>query len=119
MNDIKFCFWNVGGIVHDGLNKMDDDMFLSEIKCYDIIMLAETHISYNAPLVIQDFNYYHTICRPKFGNGIYFGGLAIFVRKSIKPYLSILKSTHKDFQCLKFDKSFFSFEKGSLFMPCI
>ena len=110
MNDIKFCFWNVGGIVHDGLNKMDDDMFLSEIKCYDIIMLAETHISYNTPLVLQDFNYY-PICRPKSGNGRYFGGLAIFVRKSIKPYVSILKNTHKDFQWLKFDKSFFHLKR--------
>ncbi|CAC5392934.1 unnamed protein product [Mytilus coruscus] len=45
--DLKFCFWNVGGIVYDGMNKLDDDMFLSEIKAYDIILLAETYIAYD------------------------------------------------------------------------
>ncbi|CAG2199053.1 unnamed protein product [Mytilus edulis] len=65
--DLKFCFWNVGGIVHGGMNKLDDDMFLSEIKAYDIILLAETHIGYNTPLSIDGYKYY-PVCRPISGN---------------------------------------------------
>ena len=102
--DLKFCFWNVGGIVHGGMNKLDDDMFLSEIKAYDIILLAETHIGYNTPLSIDGYKYY-PVCRPISGNGRYFGGLAIFIKQALKPHISLLVNSQKDFQWMKFDKS--------------
>ena len=43
-SDLKMCFWNIGGLGNKNMNKLEDDLFLAEIKQHDIIFLAETHI---------------------------------------------------------------------------
>lgn len=109
-NEIIFCFWNVGGITQHGVNKMEDDMFLSEVIKHDIILLAETHIGYETPPTLEGYNYF-PVCRPISGNNRYFGGLALFIRKSIKKHVSILTNTNKDYQWIKLDSSFFNLKK--------
>ena len=70
--ELRFCFWNIGGLHY----KMEDESFLSNIKHYDIVLLAETHIGYDKNVAIEGFHYF-PICRAKSANGRYYGGLAI------------------------------------------
>ena len=104
--ELRFCFWNIGGL-HD---KMEDELFLSNIKNYDIVLLAETHIGYDKNVAIEGFHYF-PICRAKSANGRYYGGLAILTRSKIRPYVSYLKTTCTEYQWVKLDKNFFNFRK--------
>lgn len=70
--ELRFCFWNVGGL-HD---KLEDDLFLSEIKQHDIVMLAETHVGYDKRVSVEGFHYF-PVCRARSANNRYYGGLAI------------------------------------------
>ncbi|MEW8547927.1 MAG: reverse transcriptase family protein [Candidatus Thiodiazotropha sp.] len=104
--ELKFCCWNIGGI-HD---KLEDDLFLSEIKQYDVVLLVETHIGYDKIVSVDGFHYF-PVCRAKSANGRYYGGLAVLTRTNIRPYVSFLKNTSTEYQWLKLDKKFFSFQK--------
>ena len=35
-SELRFCFWNVGGL----RDKLEDDIFMSDVKQYDIILLG-------------------------------------------------------------------------------
>ena len=105
-SELKFCFWNIGGLK----DKLEDDMFLSEIKQNDIVLLAETHVGHNQKIILEGFHCFQ-VCRPVSGNGRFYGGLAVLIKSHIRPYISILQNTNKDFQWLKFDKSFFNFQR--------
>ena len=91
--ELKFCCWNVGGL-HD---KWEDDLFLSEIKQYDIVLLVETHNGYDKIVSVEGFHYF-PVCRAESANGRYYGGLAVLTRINIRPYVSFLKTTSTEFQ---------------------
>ena len=103
---ILCCFWNIGGLK----DKLEDELFLTEIKGNDIILLAETHIGHNQKISLEGYFCYQ-VCRPVSGNGRFYGGLAVLIKSHIRPHVSILKNTKKDFQWLKFDKTFFNFQR--------
>ena len=88
------------------MNKLEDDLFLAEIQQHDVICLAETHIGNDQKIAVEGYHCY-TVCRPKSKNNRHFGGLAILTKKDIKQFVSILHNTHKDYQWMKFDKTFF------------
>lgn len=104
--ELRLCFWNVGGLG----DKLEDDLFLSEVKQNDIILLAETHIGYDKKVSVEEYHYF-PVCRPKSANGRYYGGLAILTRLSVRPYVSFLRTTSTEYQWIKFDKKFFNFQK--------
>jgi len=81
-NSINFCYWNIGGLYTHNTNKSDDVHFIKEIQNYDIVILAETHIGYNTPVVIENFNYF-PVCRDMATNGryIYITGVLQFYGK--------------------------------------
>ena len=104
--ELRFCFWNVGGL----RAKLEDDLFLSEVKQYDIILVAETHIGYDKKISVEGFHYF-PVCRAKSANGRYYGGLAILTSLKIRPHVSFLQTTSTEYQWMKFDKTFFNFQK--------
>ena len=107
--ELKFCFWNIGGLK----NKLEDNLFLSEIEENDIVLLAETHIGYNQKIKITlEDSHCFQVCRPASGNGRFYGGLAVLIKSHIRPHVSMLKNTSKDFQRLKFETSFFNFKRN-------
>lgn len=57
-NNLKTCYWNTGGINTPNINKVEDPIFIQEIQEYDVFILAETHIVYNANLHVGGFNYF-------------------------------------------------------------
>lgn len=108
-NSIKFCYWNIGGLNTHKLNKIEDNSFIKEIQQYDVVILAETHIGYNSPIVIEHFNYF-PVCREISSNGRHYGGLAILRKNYLKNYIKILPTSCKDYQWLRFDKHFFNLQ---------
>lgn len=62
--------------------------------------------------------------RPSSTNNIYYGGLAILLRKTIKNGIKILQSTSSEYQWIKLSKEFFHLEKDiyicfSYLSPCM
>ena len=106
-NNVKICYWNIGGLNTNGINKLHDDAFIHEIQSYDIIILAETHIGYNTIVNIDGFNYF-PLCRQVSANGRFYGGLGIFRRSSLKDHIKILPGPYKDFQWVKIEKDYFN-----------
>lgn len=106
-NSLKFCYWNVGAVYRSDLNKLEDNEFLREIREHDLVILGETHIGYNTPDNITDYDYF-PVCRNISSNGRYFGGLAILRNKSVKNHIKILQNTCKDYQWILLEKDFFN-----------
>ncbi|CAG2219500.1 unnamed protein product [Mytilus edulis] len=112
VTSLKMCFLNLGGLMNKEGNKTDDPLFLNKIDKYDLAFFAETHIGYESNIHrIGPFNCYN-VCRPKTrANNRFFGGLAVLVKKNIKPYVKILKNTCTDIMWIKLEKDFFGFQK--------
>ena len=104
---IKMCIWNLGGLKSKLNDKTVDPLFLNEIKEYDLVFLAETHIGDNAN--IQKLGPFdcHFICRKvSKRNNRHFGGLAILRKPEIKNQVKILKNSNPDYQWIKLEKCF-------------
>lgn len=107
---LRMCYWNLGGVNTHNVNKLSDDIFLKEIKNFDIVILGETHVGNNENLFIEGFTYF-PVCRPISTNGRYYGGLGIFRKNTIKKYIKILPTKSNDYQWIKFEKDFFNLQK--------
>ena len=105
-SNLSFCIWNVGGLISNAQNKLDDPLFIETINKYDIILLTETHLGYNTSVNLQDY-YYYPVCRNVSKNKRYFGGLGILIRENIRPTIKLLENKCKEYQWLKLEKSFF------------
>jgi hypothetical protein len=45
-------FWNVGGLKSKDSNKFNNPIFLKEIENFDLILLAETHLGPDCPVLV-------------------------------------------------------------------
>lgn len=106
-HNLTFCVWNVGGLISKYHNKITDPLFLQEIKSHDVVLLTETHVGYNTTINIDGFHYY-PVCRQQSANSRYYGGLGILIKHGIRKGIKILGNTSKDYQWLKFEKSYFN-----------
>ena len=95
-SSLKLCFWNVGGLISKTHDKTKDDLFLSQIKKFEVVFLAETHLGKDSDINIEDYHV-HTICRSRSRhNSRYFGGLAILGKTRSKNMLrSFIMTTLK------------------------
>ena len=90
-------------------NKIDDPFFINKIDKYDLAFLTETHIGYDTNIPIIGNFICYIVCRPKTkANNRYFGGIAILIKKELKPHIKVLENTYSDFQL---EKHFFGFDK--------
>jgi exonuclease III len=107
---LNICTWNVGGLIKDGKNKLNDHSFLTQINRYDIVLLSETHIGYDSAVESDKF-YYYPFCRQKSNNNRYFGGLTILIDNGIKQGVAILQDGNSEYQWVKLQKFFFNLKK--------
>ena len=68
VHNLKLCFWNTGGIKPKSFDKSQDPDFLHEIKDFDLVFLAETHVGHGDNMYFPNFRYF-PICREKSKNG--------------------------------------------------
>ena len=110
LSNLSFCVWNVGGLISKIHNKLQDPLFIQTINKYDIIMLTETHLGYDAQVNLSGYKYF-PVCRNISKNKRHFGGLGLLIRDKIRPGVKILENKSKDFQWLKLEKNFFNLTK--------
>ena len=89
--------WNLEGIYEKvngaKLCKLDDDIFRTTLKKFDVLCLQKTHVSQDE--TINGFCI-TPHCWDISGNNRYFGGMLIFVRDAIKKGIKIGKKSDKD-----------------------
>ena len=107
---LSFCSWNVGGLISNDNNKVQDSSFVNQIKDFDIVLLTETHVGYDTTVDIDNFLYY-PFCRKKSSNNRYFGGLGILIKRSIRNGVKFLNDGNSEFQWLRLDKNFFNLDR--------
>ena len=106
--------WNIEGI-YEKVNgsrhsKLDDDTFLNTLKNFDILCLQETHTSQNDTPVFENFV---TIphCRKISGNKRYFGGMLLFIRRTLRKGIKINRDIDDDSMEVILDRGFFGLTK--------
>ena len=80
---VSICSWNVGGLFSKTINKLKDTSFLTELLHHDIIFFSETHTGFDTSISLDGFQHF-PICRPISLTNIYYGGLALFIKKYSK-----------------------------------
>ena len=78
LNNLKLCFWNIGGLKSRYHDKSQDPQFINEIKGYDTVLLSETHTGYNNQVSFPNFHYF-PVCRERSNNGRCFGGWVYYI----------------------------------------
>ena len=107
--------WNVEGIYEKvngvKLSKLDEPTFLERTKKFDILCLQETHVPQSE--VIPKFDDFYTIphCREKSANNRHFGGMLLFIRRTIKKGIKIGKQWDQDCFEIKLEKKFFGLNR--------
>ena len=80
--------WNIEGIYEkfNGYStcKLNDDIFLKSMNAFDILCLQETHVSNTENLDAPENFVAIPHCRNVSGNGRYFGGMLLLIRKSLR-----------------------------------
>ena len=111
LNYLTVRCWNIEGIYEkvNGANlcKLDDPTFLDSLNNVDILCLQETHVSHTE--MIPKFDDFHVTphCREKSMNNRYFGGMLLFIRKTIKKGVKVVKQWDNDTFEINLLKSYF------------
>ena len=111
-NYVTVGSWNIQGVYEkvNGIKvcKLNDTTFHNTLKKFDILCLQETHLPQDENL--PQFEDHITIphCRKMSANNRYFGGLLIFIRKSIRDGAKIEPTTvDNDVFKITLSKTFF------------
>ena len=86
-NHLTVGCWNIEGVYENfngaKISKLEDPHFQKTLNKFDILCLQETHISQDENLKIPSGFRKIPHCRKVSGNGRYFGGLLVLIRKPI------------------------------------
>ena len=113
LNDIRITFWNIDGLYQkEGetrICKLDDPDVMESMAAHDLVCLAETHCSYNDCPSLPGFAKPVQNIRGKSSNANkHFGGLAVFVKESIRKGIKFLPIINSEYMWLKLEKTFFT-----------
>ena len=95
--------------------KLDDEKFVQELTRngkHDIVCLMETHIGEDE-FWHMELNGYYSIpkCREKQSNGVYYGGLCLFMKAGLKKGVTVVeKKSETEYIWVKLNKEFFNME---------
>ena len=107
--------WNIEGIYEKvngcDVSKLKDETFLNTLKRFDIFCLQETHTQKNDCPSFKDFAIIPQ-CRTISGNKRYFGGLLLFIRRSIKKGVKVNKKVDDDCLEVILDNNFFGLSRN-------
>ena len=107
--------WNVQGL-YDKVNgiktcKLGEETFQNILKKFDILCLQESHVSKEH--VNKTFKDYVAIphCRSMSKNNRYFGGMLLYIKKTIRKGIKILQDFDQDVLEVVLSKTFFSLKE--------
>ena len=104
--------WNI----HEKVNgvrlcKLDEDIFQRTLRRFDIFCLQETHVSSQENIYSFNDCFMKPQCRKKSSNNRYFGGLLLFIRKSIKEGVKVRDIFDDDALEITLQKKFFGLQE--------
>ena len=107
---VNIACWNINCLKSKLFDKSNDSVFLKEISSFDIVCLSEIkckmeHINFEGYRT-------HVVQRKTVDKGPVYGGIAILVKRNIKPGIIFLPSTSSEYQWIKLDKDFFGLTKN-------
>ena len=106
---VSVCCYNVNGLFNrvDGTRicKLDDPEF-NKMMQYDIIILTETHACKQDILTLDGYTCTSN-CRSDKPSRLR-GGVAVFIRRSIKAGVKVVDTSHPDLVWIKLCKRFFN-----------
>ena len=116
MCNLSIASWNIDGIFHRLDNerccKLDDKTVIEKISKFDIIGLIETHCGPQDHLFLEDY-YTFQINRKKSPRARKFsGGIALFIKQSLRKGIKILPINHTEYIWIKLDKNYFNFDNN-------
>ena len=119
---LSISYLNINGLhsrLHaNRINKLHDESLIKRINS-DIICIAETHCSHEESHTIAVDGYTVTpICRPKTNNKGS-GGLAVLVKKFLRPGVKFEKIVSSDFIFFKLCKNFFKLKEDIYVCVCL
>ena len=106
--------WNIEGIYQKingvTISKLDDETFETTLNQFDILCLQETHAS---PKDTPKFKNFVPIphCREISGNKRYFGGMLLFIRKTIRKGIKVNSKVDVDSLEVILNSVYFGFTK--------
>ena len=107
--------WNIQGLYEKvngvRLCKLDEDIFQRTLKRFDIFCLQETHMAPGENIYSFNDFYIKPHCRRKSSNNRHFGGLLLFIRKSIKEGVKIREIFDEDALEVTLKKCFFGLQE--------
>ena len=113
-NHLTVGCWNIEGVYENfngaKISKLDDPHFQKTLNKFDILCLQETHISQDENLKIPPGFQKIPHCRKVSGNGRYFGGLLVLIRKPIFKGIKKGKFSDDDALHLVIKKEFFGLD---------
>ena len=117
-NGLSIACWNVQGLENRLHSKLNDKLFMNQIRKHDIISLVETHGDDNSPTNFNVLDDYSTFIsnRKKSGNKRH-GGIVLLVKKQFvnNKAVTFYKSSTPDIVWLKLDRKYFN-EKNDIFI---
>ena len=115
VNYLTVGCWNIEGLYEkvNGIKlcKLDEPTFLNRLKSFDILCLQETHVPQGE--IIPKIDDFHITphCRGKSANNRYFGGMLLFIRRTIKKGVKIEKQGDQDTFQIKILKNYFGWKQ--------
>lgn len=110
---LEVGFWNINGVFQqfgsNKVSKLSDVEFLKAVYNLDIFALSETHTGPDQQLNLNNFTGFSST-RKISNNCRYYGGLTVFIKKTIKPGVKILSLNNPEIIWLKLEKTFFNLE---------
>lgn len=108
---LKLGVWNIHGYKTKDYIKFKDPAFVNKLTDKDIFCIIETHCQLKDCLKLSEYHPFHLIRPKSIKCNKRSGGLSIYIKKSLKPGVKILKQKSVDFQWLLLDKQFFGLNK--------
>ena len=112
----KIACWNIHGAYYltnnFKINKLLDPTFLNTLNSHDILCLQETHCGQSDNLK-DHITHFDGIphCRKISSNNKYYGGMLLFIRKTIRKGIKIITTGDPDILGARMDKEFFGMDE--------
>ena len=113
LNGVLLSFWNIDQLYLNEYDsrvcKLDDPDLISALVGDHIVIMAETHCGYGDNPTLPGFAKPVQNIRPKSPNASkHFGGIAVFVKESIRRGVKFEPITNSEYMWFKLDKDFFN-----------
>ena len=110
----KFCSFNVENL----LPKLCEPDFVQYIKSFDIFCALEsfTDENFDFDVLFEDFHVYHSPAIKLSRRGRRSGGVAVFIKKTLVPYITQITCEYDNMVCVKISKTAIGTDKDVLFV---